>query len=131
MRKSILILLLLGIGSFTFHACFQNDRGNEDLLVTTADDLSASEDYSDQTDIDVDMAIEERGGSCPTVTFAQPEGTWPNTITIDFGASCTPGGQLTTTISLWMATSWREPASGPTTARTPTDCGRTPWRPPI
>ncbi|MFN7831942.1 MAG: hypothetical protein ACK5Q2_08150, partial [Bacteroidota bacterium] len=89
MKKSILILLILGIGSFTFHACLQNDRGNEDLLVTTADDLSASEDYSDQTDIDVDMAIEERGGSCPTVTFAQPEGTWPNTITIDFGASCT------------------------------------------
>jgi hypothetical protein len=89
MKNAFLILLMLGIGSLTIQSCFRNDRGNEDLLVTTADDLSASEDYSDQTDIDVDMAIEERGGSCPTVTFTQPEGTWPNTITIDFGASCT------------------------------------------
>lgn len=94
MKKSILFLFALLGAVAAFQSCKKEDANES--LITTTEDLSASEDYSEQIDIDADIAIEERGGgSCPTVTFAQPEGTWPNTITIDYGASCTrPDGRV-------------------------------------
>ena len=79
-----------------FNACKKSDN-TDDPIVTTAEDMSAQEDYAEQTDMDIDVVLEERGGggTCPTITFAQPEGTWPNTITIDFGAACTrPDGRV-------------------------------------
>ncbi len=94
MKKSLLLLIALVFSVAAFDSCKKAD--NNDSVITTAEDLSANEDYVEQIDIDADVAVEERGGGgCPTVTFAQPEGTWPNTITIDFGASCTrPDGRV-------------------------------------
>lgn len=94
MKKSLLFLIALISSIIAFESCRKND--NNDLVIATAEDLSANEDYTEQIDLDADIAVEERGGGpCPTVTFAQPEGTWPNTITIDFGAACTrPDGRV-------------------------------------
>jgi len=93
MKKSILFLIALIASITAFESCRKND--NNDVVIATAEDLSANEDYTEQVDFDIDLAVEDRGGSCPTVTFAQPEGTWPNTITIDFGTSCTrPDGRV-------------------------------------
>lgn len=94
MKKSLLLLIALVFSVAAFDSCKKAD--NNDSIITTAEDLSANEDYVEQIDIDADVAVEERGGGgCPTVTFAQPEGTWPNTITIDFGPSCTrPDGRV-------------------------------------
>lgn len=97
MKKSFLLLLAFAGGIAAFQACKKTDSQADNALITTAEDLSTSEDYSEQTDVDMDLVVEERGGgsTCPTVTFAQPEGTWPNTITIDFGAACTrPDGRV-------------------------------------
>lgn len=93
MKKSLLFILALA--SLTaFESCKKDDAKIDDL-VATAEDLSTNEDFAAQVDFDADLALEERGGSCPTITFAQPEGTWPNTITIDFGAACTrPDGRV-------------------------------------
>ncbi len=94
MKKSLFLVIVLITSIAAFEACKKND--NNDAVITTAEDLSANEDYSEQVDFDADLAVEDRGGSdCPTVTFAQPEGTWPNTITIDFGSACTrPDGRV-------------------------------------
>lgn len=94
MKKSLLFLLALVACLAVVQSCRKND--NNDTAITTAEDLSANEDYAEQVDFDADLAVEDRGGgSCPTVTFAQPEGTWPNTITIDFGTACTrPDGRV-------------------------------------
>ena len=94
MKKSLFLLIALISSIVAFESCRKND--NNDVVITTAEDLSANEDYIEQIDLDADIAIEERGGGpCPTVTFAQPEGTWPNTITIDFGTACTrPDGRV-------------------------------------
>jgi hypothetical protein len=94
MKKSLFFLLALLVSVAAFESCKKND--NNDAVIATAEDLSANEDYIEQIDLDADIAVEERGGGgCPTVTFAQPEGTWPNTITIDFGTSCTrPDGRV-------------------------------------
>ena len=96
MKKTFLCLVALFASLAAFQSCKKTDNQSDNSLITTAEDLAISEDYAEQTDFDIDMAVEERGGgSCPTVTFAQPEGTWPNTITIDFGASCTrPDGRV-------------------------------------
>ena len=93
MKKS-LFFLALSLSLIVLDSCRKND--NNDSVIATAEDLSANEDYTEQIDLDADIAVEERGGgTCPTVTFAQPEGTWPNTITIDFGAACTrPDGRV-------------------------------------
>jgi hypothetical protein len=94
MKKSVLFLTALLLTVFAMESCRKND--NNDVAITTAEDLSVNEDYTEQIDLDADIAVEERGGGpCPTVTFAQPEGTWPNTITVDYGASCTrPDGRV-------------------------------------
>lgn len=94
MKKTSLLLIALFVGLFVVQSCRKRD--NEDCAIVTAEDISAAEDYGAQVDLDADQAVEERGGgSCPTVTFAQPEGTWPNTITIDYGAACTrPDGRV-------------------------------------
>lgn len=91
--KNSLIVLALTAGILAFASCRKNDA--TDSALTTAEDLAAHEDLSEQVDLDFDLAVEDRGGPCPTVTFAQPEGTWPNTITIDFGTACTrPDGRV-------------------------------------
>jgi hypothetical protein len=90
MRNRIFLFALLLTGVWIFQSCKKDDNATE-ALVTTSEDIATHEDFSEQIDLDADMAVEERGGGntgCPTVTFAQPQGTWPNTITIDFGAGC-------------------------------------------
>jgi hypothetical protein len=96
MKKSIFCLLAIAVAVATFQSCKKDDIKQEDSVIATAEDLSASEDYTEQVDLDIDISIEERGGGgCPEITFAAPEGTWPNTITIDYGTACTrPDGRV-------------------------------------
>lgn len=89
MKKVFFLFTFLMIGALAFNACKKSDA--DDALVATSEDVATHEDFSEQIDLDADMAVEERGGGgslCPTVTWAQPQGTWPNTITIDFGTGC-------------------------------------------
>ena len=93
MKKSLFFLIALFASIVAFDSCKKND--NNDTVITTAEDLSANEDNAEQTEMDIDEAVERGGGDCPTVTFAQPKGTWPNTITLDFGPACTrPDGRV-------------------------------------
>jgi hypothetical protein len=96
MKKSLFLIALLSVGLIAFNACRKNEVQQADIV--TSEDLAANEDLSEQIDIDADVAIEERGGggSCPTITTAQPWGAWPNTITIDYGTDgCTrPDGRV-------------------------------------
>lgn len=97
MKKSVFLLCALFAGISIFQSCKRSDAELEDMAAITSEDISAQEDYAEQTDLDIDIALEERGGgeSCPIITFAQPDGAWPNTITIDYGTSCTrPDGRV-------------------------------------
>lgn len=86
MKKSILLLSALLFGILLFDSCKKSDDAN-DIEVATSEDVATAEDFSEEIDFAADVAIEERGGpsACPVVTLAQPWGTWPNTITIDYG----------------------------------------------
>lgn len=96
MKKSLFFLLLLA-GIATFQACNKDDDNTNETEIAATEDIATSEDFAEQTDMDIDQAVEERGGpaDCPTVTLASPWGTWPNTITIDYGDGCTrPDGRV-------------------------------------
>ena len=94
MKKSLFLIAAFLMGVALFQACKKTESSNTD--VTTTEDLATNEDFSEEIDFDTDIAIEERGGSnsCPTVTLDKPWGTWPNTLTIDYGTDgCTgPNG---------------------------------------
>jgi hypothetical protein len=98
MKKSLFFLFAFTLTLLAFNACRKSDDNViHDDDVMTSEDLAANTDFSEQIDLDADLAVEERGGGnpCPVVTFAQPEGTWPNTITIDYGDGCTrPDGRV-------------------------------------
>ncbi|GEM_PF-2142393 len=69
MKKSLLLLIALFLGMAAFNACKKTEDVN-DKDVITAEDLSVNEDFSEQTDLDVDVAIEERGDRFGTLTTA-------------------------------------------------------------
>jgi hypothetical protein len=85
MKKSFFLIATLLMGIALFQSCKKDEATDVDVL--TSEDIATNEDFSEEIDFAVDIAIEERGsgGACPVVTLAQPWGTWPNTITIDYG----------------------------------------------
>ncbi|MFZ4634340.1 MAG: hypothetical protein ACOYNO_09075 [Saprospiraceae bacterium] len=99
MKHLLLMLGFVVLGLFTFNACQKDETVVEESFVQATEDVATVEDFSEQVDLDIDVDVEERGGNsgsgCPTITFAQPQGTWPNTITIDYGSACTrPDGRV-------------------------------------
>ena len=112
MKKSLFYFALLIFSAATvFTACDKKDTAKElEQDIMTSEDMAENEDFDQQLDFDADIAIEERGGSatCPAVTMDQPYGTWPNTITIDFGTGCDFNGRFFTgkIIISQTATGW-------------------------
>jgi hypothetical protein len=95
MNKYLVFAGMLLIGALAFSSCKKDNPVDEE--VATSEDVATAEDFSAELDQIADMAVEERGGGgvCPKVTLAQPWGTWPNTITVDYGTTgCTgPNGE--------------------------------------
>lgn len=69
-------------------------------LIVAGEDQAVSEDFYEDVDYQVDWVIETRdgGGSfpdCPTVSVDPIDGSFPRTITIDFGDGCEgPDGRI-------------------------------------
>jgi hypothetical protein len=102
MRKLFFSTALLLCTALAIVSCRREEEAT--LRATdraTAEDLLAHNDLSEQVDFDADEALDGLVGTeitdrndCPTVTLAQPRGTWPNTITLDYSdAGCTKGGR--------------------------------------
>jgi hypothetical protein len=97
MKKSLFSLAVLFLAVALFQSCKKDDStsaNNTDQ--TTAQDITASNDLTEIADAEVEDALadnftagsaDDRGG-CAQITYAQPQGTWPNTITIDYGTGC-------------------------------------------
>lgn len=58
---------------------------------TTSEDITLSEYWMEDTEDLVDTQLETRSpeDDCPVLTWAAPQGEFPNTLTIDFGDGCT------------------------------------------
>lgn len=102
--------LFLGI---LFTACQKDETTTNDLstdqMVASLDQATA-DDLIEDVDVQVDDAIETRGGGnsggCPVITFSPNDGSYPRTITIDYGTDGCPGpggrirkGQIVVTLS--------------------------------
>lgn len=92
-RKTLLLGLFGVAGLMVFNAC-KKDNDTTDL--TSVEDVNTSQDLLE----DVDDEVNETGylvdntqtaasRTCVTVTAEKPKGTYPNTITIDYGTGCT------------------------------------------
>jgi hypothetical protein len=98
MKQYWFFAFLLLMLSVAIPACKKDDTTNPvnaDQMI--AEDIAAHNDLGEQSELEIeefipnnltDSGAGDRNG-CATVTYAQPKGTWPNTITIDYGTGCT------------------------------------------
>ncbi len=101
MKKFVFSLALLFVTALFIQSCKKDNLGVNSADKLTAEDLLAHNDLSEQLDLDADEALDglmstevTDRNDCPSVTFAQPKGTWPNTITLDYSdAGCTKNGR--------------------------------------
>ncbi len=94
----LLTVAALGLAVF-FTACKKEESATMlPAQITAAEDQTTANDLYEDVDDQVDEAIETRGGGedCPTVTIVPADGTYPRTMTIDFGTDgCTgPDGRV-------------------------------------
>jgi hypothetical protein len=95
MKKSLLLLAFFAISIAYFTACDRNSEKVDVLDTNTTEDIVANIDYDAAADLDEDLAVDDRNGPCPIRTFLNPQGAWPNTITVDFGDTCVrPDGRV-------------------------------------
>ena len=85
MKNALFLISAFLLSLALFQSCAKKE--SDSATVATAEDLAAQTGLSDQIDLAANIAIEERGGggACPVVTLDKPWGTWPNTLTIDYG----------------------------------------------
>lgn len=103
MKKALFALTTFLFAGILLQSCKKdNDTADTTQMQTTAEDLVSCNDLSEFTDYEIDMLVDDAftggievsdRGACPTVSFAQPKGTWPNTITLDYSPDgCTKDG---------------------------------------
>jgi hypothetical protein len=100
MKKSFFFLTFLAVAILSLQSC--KKEASFESEQNTAESIVAHNDLTEVAEAEIDEAIpdnfsgqtaDDRG--CATVTYAQPKGTWPNVITIDYGTGCTQPGGLT------------------------------------
>jgi hypothetical protein len=99
MKKMFFLVPAILLFGLFIQSCKKDSDTNTTTEQAIAEDIVAHNDLSEQVETDVDGSIDaftggaDDRGDCPTVTFAQPKGTWPNTITLDYSdAGCTKNG---------------------------------------
>ncbi|MCB0643761.1 MAG: hypothetical protein KDC44_19070 [Phaeodactylibacter sp.] len=87
MKIKIIATTLLLPGLF-FTACQKDSSANPELT-TTSEDVATFQTLVQETDEEIDYQLETRVGDpendCPTVTVSPDDGSYPRTVTIDYG----------------------------------------------
>ncbi len=103
MKKSHLILSLLAIVSLAFFSCNRENVQDDEEANLAAEEQALNDDVVEDLTATSDEGVERFGQfgpgafrGCATLTSSAPLGTYPNTITIDFGVNgCAgPGGRM-------------------------------------
>lgn len=102
MKKALFALSAFLLAGLLIQSCKKDSESSVSVAdQTIAEDLVSYNDLAEFTDFEVDGQVQENlidmsvsdRGSCPTVTYAQPIGNWPNTITLDYSPDgCTKDG---------------------------------------
>lgn len=109
-------ILFCAFAMVLFTACNKEDAPQQLTETTTTEDLLRTEAYLDEVEYQVDLKIEEKSltqtdgkydqtkdNDCITISYANPPGTFPNTITVVFDAAgCTlaSGNTLAGTVTV-------------------------------
>lgn len=88
MKNHIFKVGILLSFAFLFVACQKEEMESDDIQ--SAEDASSSESLLNSANDEAVLAMYSSGNStgCPTVTWADTPGSYPNTITLDFGTGC-------------------------------------------
>ncbi|MEZ4982653.1 MAG: hypothetical protein R2769_13925 [Saprospiraceae bacterium] len=97
MKKLILSMMLFASMTFVFTSCQKDkDLVQDDSLTLTSEDYTALQNITDDMDEEFDIVMDGFAdntvtdrSACVTITSDQPWGTFPNTITLDYGSGCT------------------------------------------
>lgn len=103
MKKSLFLICFFLLGLFSFQSCQKDSNSASKTEQTTAEDVLAQNDLSEIADAELDENLPDDltsgsaddRGACVSITYAQPKGTWPNVITLDYGIGCTQPGGIT------------------------------------
>ena len=81
------MLSLLFALPLLFIACNKEDQSVQDMEVTTSQDVLVAQDLFQDTEEEVDYELGTRDPEdlCPIVTVVPGDGTYPRTVTIDYG----------------------------------------------
>jgi len=93
MKKHILGIVALFIGGSIFVACNKKDVATvvPDSLTAMTQEFVTVQDIDENIETETDLALDARGGGggnlggCPEVTVVPDDGTFPKTITFDYG----------------------------------------------
>ncbi len=84
-------MLALAIGITAFSACRKDEDFLEEITqnAISSEDLSNAEnaDYEAESEFDTDIETYNNMSRCPVITFSARRGTFPQTVTIDYGTS--------------------------------------------
>lgn len=95
MKKSLLYLFILLAGVWTISSCQKDEKVDLEQEMATSEDVMQMETFYQDTDEEVDAQLQTRGGGgpCPIVTVTPDDGTYPRTVTIDYGTDGCEGPQ--------------------------------------
>lgn len=95
MKKFLLTLATVFALTLVFTACNKNNDDTDVALtedVTTSEDLATAQDLFQSTEDEINYELEERGptgptgpNTCPMRTVSPADGSFPRTVTIDYG----------------------------------------------
>lgn len=86
MRQLKWLLFGATLTGFVFSSCKKEDDTSDQQLF--AEEMSYSMTMDEEFDLETDEIVlgpEPMSGDCPVITWQQARGTFPNTVTIDFG----------------------------------------------
>lgn len=96
MKFNMLFGLCLSLGLLFLNACKKDDEGIGNEFVSSSEDLTTQQDLLEDNEYEITDQIENglmelttRG--FPTRTWTNPKGTYPNTLTIDYGTAGVAG----------------------------------------
>ena len=97
MKKIQFFLSALVCLSLMIQSCKKDEATSDNTSdQMTAQDMTAQNDMSEQVFDELEETLptnfsdggaDDRSG-CAVITYAQPQGTWPNVITVDYGTGC-------------------------------------------
>lgn len=122
MKKLIFVLATIFSFALLFSSCKKDqlDDAATTPLELTSDDFSNLQGITEDLDDEVEAYLDELGSNeisdrttCPNVVFAQPRGTFPNTITLTYDAGCTTrnGRSVEGQIVIELSAKWDQPGA--------------------